>query len=100
EFIMNLEKGFETMIGERGVRLSGGERQKLSIARAILKDSDLIIFDEVATHLDSESEGRIEKLVDEDFKNKTCIIISHRIWKSPGIQRIYIMKDGKIDDIY
>jgi len=95
EFIKNLDKGFDTMIGERGVRLSGGERQKLSIARAILKDSDIIIFDEVATHLDRKSEKRIQKLINENFKNKTCILISHRIWNNPGL-KVYFINNGRI----
>ncbi|MCP2599251.1 ABC transporter ATP-binding protein/permease [Candidatus Aminicenantes bacterium AC-335-B20] len=95
EFIKNLDKGFSTIIGERGVRLSGGERQKLSIARAILKDSDIIIFDEVATHLDSESEKRIQKLINEKFKDKTCIIISHRIWNNPNL-KVYFINNGRI----
>ena len=95
EFIKNLDKGFDTMIGERGVRLSGGERQKLSIARAILKDSDIIIFDEATTHLDRESEKRIQKLINENFKDKTCIIISHRIWNNPNL-KVYFMNNGRI----
>jgi ABC-type bacteriocin/lantibiotic exporter with double-glycine peptidase domain len=95
EFIKRLDKRFDTVIGERGVRLSGGEHQKLSIARAILKDSDIIIFDEATTHLDRDSEKRIQKLINENFKNKTCIIISHKIWNIPGL-KIYFMNSGKI----
>jgi ABC-type multidrug transport system fused ATPase/permease subunit len=95
EFIKRLENGFSTIIGERGVRLSGGERQKLSIARAILKDSDIIIFDEATTHLDHDSEKRIQKLIKENFKDKTCIIISHKIWNIPEL-KIYFMNNGEI----
>ncbi|MCP2597531.1 ATP-binding cassette domain-containing protein, partial [Candidatus Aminicenantes bacterium AC-335-G13] len=98
EFIKNLEDGYNTLIGERGVRLSGGERQKLSIARAILKDSDIIIFDEATTHLDRGSEKRIQKLINENFKDKTCIIVSHRIWNIPDL-KVYFMKNGKIREI-
>lgn len=98
EFIKRLEKGFETVIGERGVRLSGGERQKISIARAILKNSDFFIFDEATTHLDQESEKRIERFIRRNFENKTCILISHNILKMKEIDRIFILKKGKILD--
>jgi subfamily B ATP-binding cassette protein MsbA len=98
EFIETLEKGFETEIGERGTRLSGGERQKISIARAILKDSDVIIFDEATTHLDNESEKRINTLIRDKFQSKTCIIISHKILDIPEINKIYFIKQGKIEE--
>jgi len=96
EFIRGLERGFETEIGERGVRLSGGERQKISIARAILKDSDLIIFDEATAHLDAESERKINALIQSAFKEKTCIVISHKARDIPGIDSIYCLREGKI----
>ncbi|MEW6457112.1 MAG: ATP-binding cassette domain-containing protein [Acidobacteriota bacterium] len=98
EFIMNLEDGFDTVIGETGKKLSGGERKKLSIARAVLKDSDIIIFDEATSELDLESERRIEELIAERFKERTCIIISHRKWESSPLDRVYILKDGRFND--
>jgi ABC-type multidrug transport system fused ATPase/permease subunit len=98
DFIKGLDGGFDTTIGERGVRLSGGERQKISIARAILKDSDMIIFDEATTHLDAESERKVNALIQSSFKDKTCIIISHKIRNIPGIDRIYCLREGKIID--
>ncbi|MEW6455606.1 MAG: ABC transporter ATP-binding protein [Acidobacteriota bacterium] len=98
EFIMNLEDGFETVIGETGKKLSGGERKKLSIARAILKDSDIIIFDEATSELDLDSQKRIEELITERFKERTCIIISHRAFGKNSIDRKYTLNDGKVVD--
>ena len=96
EFIEGFERGFKTEIGEKGVRLSGGERQKISIARAVLKDSDPIIFDEATAHLDKESEKKINVLIQERFQDKMCIIISHRIRTIPGINKIYFLEQGGI----
>jgi ABC-type bacteriocin/lantibiotic exporter with double-glycine peptidase domain len=96
EFIRELERGFETEIGERGVRLSGGERQKISIARTILKNSDIIIFDEATAHLDEGSEKRTNALIWDKFKDKTCIIISQRVQSMPQVDKVYYLKKGKI----
>jgi ABC-type bacteriocin/lantibiotic exporter with double-glycine peptidase domain len=87
EFIQNLE---------RGIRLSGGEKQKISIARAVLKDSSLVIFDEATTHLDAKSEERINALIQNKFSEKTCIMISHRVREIPGINRAYYLNEGRI----
>jgi ABC-type bacteriocin/lantibiotic exporter with double-glycine peptidase domain len=99
EFIKTLESEFDTEIGERGVKLSGGERQKISIARAILKDADLIIFDEATTHLDEETENKLEKLLYDKFRDKMCIIISHKNRSMVGIDKIYFLKQGEIVNI-
>jgi ABC-type multidrug transport system fused ATPase/permease subunit len=96
EFIQNLENGFETVVGETGKILSGGEKQKIALARAILKNSSIIIFDEATAHLDSESQKRIEKLIKDKFNDKTCFIISHRVWNIPEIDKIIILRKGKI----
>lgn len=96
DFIKNLERGFETQIGERGVKLSGGERQKLSIARAILKDSDLIIFDEATAHLDKESERRIDNFVRDQFHDKMCISISHKIGNLNNLGKTIFLEQGRI----
>lgn len=98
-FINKLDKGIETEIGEMGKNLSGGEKQKISIARAILKDTDVIILDEATSHLDSESVKRIERLLEERFQDKTCIIISPRMSKISRIDRIYVLKEGRIEKI-
>ena len=99
EFIKNLPNGFETIVGEGGKTLSGGERKKLSIARAILKDSDIIIFDEATSELDSESEERIEELMKERFKEKTCLIISHKQMNSNIFDRIFRIEDGVLKEL-
>ena len=94
EFIKNFPNGFDTIVGEGGKTLSGGERKKLSIARAILKDSDIIIFDEATSELDSGSEERIEELMKERFKGKTCLIISHKPMNPDIFDRIFRIEDG------
>ncbi len=99
EFVMNLSDNsdkLETWIGEGGKTLSGGERKKLSIARAILKESDIIIFDEATSELDSESEGRIEDLIKERMKGRTCIIISHKSFENHLFDRIIHLEEGRI----
>jgi ABC-type transport system involved in cytochrome bd biosynthesis fused ATPase/permease subunit len=86
----------DTEIGERGVRLSGGERQKLSIARAILRKSDLIIFDEATTHLDSASIAILRGMMQDQFSEKTCIVVSHRPLEIPVIDHSYWIEGGSI----
>lgn len=98
-FVNKLGKGINTSIGELGRKLSAGERQKISIARAILKDSDAIILDEATSNLDSESEKRIENLLENEFKQKICIIISHRMWDLNKIDKFFILEEGKIKEI-
>lgn len=97
-FIENLPNGMDTEVGERGVRLSGGERQKVSIARALLRKSDLIIFDEATTHLDEASVALIRELVQTDLAEKTCLIISHRPIEMPVIDRFYWIEKGSIKE--
>ena len=96
EFINNLEEGFETKIGENGVKLSGGERQRLSIARAFLKKSRIILLDEATSSLDSETEEKIKKAIDELTYNKTTIVIAHRLSTILNSDKIYVMEKGKI----
>lgn len=96
EFIMNLENKFDTIIGETGKKLSGGEKQKISIARAFIKNSEIIIFDEATSHLDDESMKKVQKIVNEEFENKTCIIVAHRLSKSVKIDKIHKLDKGEI----
>jgi len=96
EFIEKLEEGYNTIVGETGKKLSGGEKQKIAIARAILREADVLIFDEPTAHLDKESAAMIERLVRDNFRDKTCLIISHKKWDISGIDRIIELEEGRI----
>ncbi len=98
DFINNLENGYETMIGENGVKLSGGEKQRLSIARAFLKNSRIILLDEATSSLDSETEEKIQKALDKLTTNKTTIVIAHRLSTILNSDNIYVVDNGKIVD--
>jgi subfamily B ATP-binding cassette protein MsbA len=98
EFINNLESGYETMIGENGVKLSGGEKQRLSIARAFLKQSKIILLDEATSSLDSETEDKIQKALSQLTLNKTTIVIAHRLSTILNSDKIYVVDNGKIID--
>ena len=97
EFINNLENGFETMIGENGVKLSGGEKQRLSIARAFLKDSRIILLDEATSSLDSETEEKIQEALVKLTINKTTIVIAHRLSTILNSDKIYVVDNGRIN---
>ncbi len=96
DFIESLEKGLGTIIGERGIKLSGGQRQRLSIVRAILKNSDIIIFDESTSSLDSENEKAILTSIRELSKGKTIITIAHRLSTILSCDRVVVMDKGEI----
>jgi len=98
EFINNLEYGFETMIGENGVTLSGGEKQRLSIARAFLKNSRIILLDEATSSLDSETEEKIQTALNKLTINKTTIVIAHRLSTILSSDNIYVVNNGTITD--
>ena len=98
DFIDNLENKFETMIGENGVKLSGGEKQRLSIARAILKKSKIVLLDEATSSLDSDTEEKIQKALDQLTLDKTTIVIAHRLSTILNSDTIYVMDKGKITD--
>jgi len=98
EFINNLENGYETMIGENGVKLSGGEKQRLSIARAFLKKSKIILLDEATSSLDSKTEEKIQKALGQLTFNKTTIVIAHRLSTILNSDKIYVVDSGKIID--
>jgi subfamily B ATP-binding cassette protein MsbA len=98
DFIDNLDNKFETMIGENGVKLSGGEKQRLSIARAILKKSKIVLLDEATSSLDSDTEEKIQKALDQLTLDKTTIVIAHRLSTILNSDTIYVMDKGKITD--
>ncbi len=98
EFIDKLENKYQTMIGENGVRLSGGEKQRLSIARAFLKNSKIILLDEATSSLDSETEEKIQKALEKLTLNKTTVVIAHRLSTILNSDKIYVMDKGIIMD--
>lgn len=98
DFITKLANGYDTLVGERGVKLSAGQRQRIAIARAILKNAPILILDEATSALDSESEVAIQKALHHLMKEKTVIAIAHRLSTLSEMDRILVIKDGKITE--
>ncbi len=96
DFIQAQEKGLDTMVGNRGLKLSGGEKQRISIARVLLKDPKLLIFDEATSALDSISESKIQEAIDPIIKERTSILIAHRLSTILAADKIYVLKDSQI----
>ena len=96
EFIEALPEGYNTLIGEGGASLSGGEKQRISIARAMLKDAGIIIFDEATANTDPENEDKLKEAIESLTKNKTVIMIAHRLKTIRNANQILVLKDGEI----
>ena len=99
EFIERMPNGMDTVIGENGKRLSDGERQRISIARAILKDAPIILLDEATASLDVENESLIQEALSELIKNKTVIVIAHRMRTIRGADKIVLLNQGKVEAV-
>ena len=96
DFITQLPDGYDTMIGESGVKLSGGQRQRLSIARAMLKNAPILLLDEATSELDSESERKVQQALAELMRERTTLVIAHRLSTVIDADRIYTIEQGQI----
>ncbi len=99
EFIMSMQDGYSTLIGENGSKLSGGERQRLSIARALLKDAPIVLLDEATSSLDIQNESAVQKAISGLTKDRTVIVIAHRMRTIAGANKIVLLKEGKVSAV-
>lgn len=98
DFVRSLEEGLDTVIGERGIRISGGQRQRIGIARALYSDPEILFFDEATSSLDNETEKAVMQSINALGKQKTMIIVAHRLTTLSGCDRIYKVEDGKVSE--
>lgn len=96
EFVSKMPQGYQTIIGENGETLSGGERQRISIARALLKDAPIVLLDEATASLDVENETKIQAGISELVRDKTVLIIAHRMRTVANADKIIVLKDGQV----
>jgi len=96
ELVETLPEGLDTIVGERGYRMSGGEKQRLAIARVMLKDPAIVVLDEATSHLDSESEVAIQRALDTALEGRTAVVIAHRLSTVVNADRIVVVDEGRI----
>ncbi len=98
DFIATLPQGFQSEVGERGLKLSGGEKQRVAIARTILKAPPILLLDEATSALDTQTEQEIQTALDLVSKNRTTLVIAHRLSTVIGADEIIVLKDGEIEE--
>jgi len=96
DFIVSLPNGYQTKLGEAGIKVSGGQKQRIAIARALLKDAPIVILDEATSHSDIENERKIQRALDHLLKDKMTIIIAHRLHTIKEADIIYVFDEGEI----
>ena len=98
DFIMAFPRGYDTPVGEHGMRVAGGERQRISVARALLKDAQVILLDEATASLDSESERQVQRAIERLCRGRTTIVIAHRLHTVVDAHRIFVIEDGTVTE--